>query len=152
MQLVNVWQRPQTKYQALCVLQEYTRLATSLCRQSEIADGSGELRTAAAAFVAAIIDKVNEMLTAENGEFPAELARRWHKLIASFGRGPPDLDRGYYYYGLLDCVSQLAAVSAPQMLEEGLQKRVKDLIFGSVVPEYRWKAVSTLQFCGRAYQ
>lgn len=124
-------------------MQEYTRLATSLCRKAAIADESGELRAAAAAIVTALFDKVDEILGAENGQFPAELAKRWHRALASISRGPPDLDRGYYYYGLLDCVSQLAAVSDPQMLGEGLLNRVKDLVFDSVVPEFRWKAVST---------
>lgn len=99
-----------------------------------------------------LVDKLDEILAAENLRFPPELARRWHRWLALISRGPPDLDQGYAYYGYLDCLSQLAAVSDPQMLEEGLQKRVNNLIFDSVVPEYRWKAVSTLQICGRAYQ
>lgn len=154
-QIVSIWQRPQTKYQTLCALQEYTRLATILCREAVIAGESiesGELRTTAAAIVTTLVDKLGEALAAENVRFPPELARRWHKWLALISRGPPDLDQGYAYYGYLDCLSQLAAVSDPQMLEGGLQKRVHDLILGSVVPEYRWKAVSTLQFCDRAYQ
>lgn len=85
---------------------------------------------------------MDEILAVEHGQFPQELARRWHKALAVISRGPPDLDRGYYYYGLLDCVSQIAAVSDPQMLGKGLLNRVNGLIFDSVVPEFRWKAVS----------
>lgn len=146
-QLVNVWQKARTKYQALCGLQEYTRLATSLCREAAIADESGELRTAAAAIVSALVDRVGEMLAAENPRFPPDLAKRWHKALAIISRGPPDLDQGYAYYGLLDCVSQLFAVSDPEMMGEGLLKRVKDLIFDSVVPEFRWKAIEILFSC-----
>lgn len=146
-QLVNIWQKPRTKYQALCGLQEYTRLATSLCREAAIADESGELRTAAAAIVSALLDKVDEMLAVENPKFPPELAKRWHKALAIVSRGPPDLDQGYHYYGLLDCISQLSAVSDPQMMGEGLSNRVKDLIFDSVVPEFRWKAIEILFSC-----
>lgn len=146
-QLVHVWQKPQKKYQALCGLQEYTRLATCLCREAAIADESGELRTAAAAIVSALVDKVDDMLAVENPNFPPELARRWHKALAVISRGPPDLDQGYHYYGLLDCISQLSAVSDPQMMGEGLSNRVKDLIFDSVVPEFRWKAIEILFSC-----
>lgn len=146
-QLVNVWQKPRTKYQALCGFQEYTRLATSLCREAAIADESGELRAAAAAIVSALVDKVDEMLAAENPRFPPELAKRWHKALAVISRGPPDLDQGYSYYGLLDCISQLSAVSDPQMMGAGLLNRVKDLIFDSVVPEFRWKAIEILFSC-----
>ena len=127
-------------------MQEYTRLATSLCRESALTDESGDLRTAAAAIVLALADKVDEILAAENGSFPPKLARRWDKALAAISRGPPDLDQGYYYYGLLDCVSQLAVVSDPRMLGERLLNKIKDLIFDSVVPDFRWKAVSIPPF------
>ena len=125
-------------------------MATSLCRESAIADESGELRIAATAIVTALVDKVEEMLAAENGKFSPELASRWHKALAIFSRGPPDLDQGYYYYGLLDCVSQLAAVSDTGLLGVGLLKIVKNLILDSVVPEFRWKAVSVPRSCCEA--
>lgn len=115
-----------------------------------MADESGELRIAAAAIVSALVDKVDEILGVENGTSPPELASRWHKALAIIARGPPDLDQGYYYYGLLDCVSQLAAVSDPPVLGEGLLNRLKDLIFDSGVPEFRWKAVSVHPFHGEA--
>ena len=150
--------------------------------------------------MSALVDKADEILVVENGNFPPELARRWHKALAVISRGPPDLgsyiseecfpvgdqspsheaycgkrvllsllrpvliiqllgsnadsetcvDQGYYYFGLLDCVSQLAAVSDLQMLGEGLLNRVRDLLFDSVVPEFRWKAVSIPPFRGGA--
>ena len=87
----------------------------------------------------------------ENGKFPSHLAKRWHKTIAFVSKGPPNLDQSYYCYGLLDCLSQLAAVSEPQILGEGLLKRIEVLVFDSVVPEYRWKAVSTPRFRGATY-
>ena len=128
-------------------MQEYTRLATSLCRESAFEDDASELRKSVTAIVTSLLDEVGEILVIENGNFPPELAKRWHKALAFFSQGPPSLDQGYYYWGLLDCVSQLAAVSEPQMLGQGsggLLKRVEDLIFDSVVPEFRWKAVSNL--------
>ena len=101
--------------------------------------------------MSALVDKVDETLIVENGSFPAGLAKRWHKVLAFISRGPPDLDQGYYYYGLLDCVSQLAAVSDPQLLGVKLLDRVKDLIFDSAVPEFRWKAVSIPLFFDKAF-
>ena len=100
--------------------------------------------------MSALVEKIDEILAVENGKFSPELAKRWHKTLAFVSRGPPNLDQGYYTYGLLDCVSQLSTVSDPQMLGEGLLNRVKDLIFDSVVPEFRWKAVSTPFFCAKA--
>lgn len=121
-------------------MQEYTRSAVRLCRESASEDESSELREAVAAVVASLLDELDEILATEN--FPAKLAKRWHKALAFFSQGPPSLDQGYCYYGLLDCVSQLAAVSLPQMMRQGLVKRVEGLIFDSIVPEFRWKAVS----------
>ena len=111
-------------------------------------DGSDELRTAAANVVAALVDKVDEILPVEDANFPPDLARRRHKAFFTFlERGPPSLGQGYYYYGLLDCVSQLATVSDLSMLGEGLRDRLNGLIFESVEPEFRWKAVSPPNFC-----
>lgn len=131
-------------------MQEYTRLATSLCRESVIADESGELRIAATAIVSALADKLDEILAVENESLPPELAKRWHKALALVSHGPPDLEKGYYYFGLLDCISQLAAVSDSQILGGGLLIRVKNLVFDSIVPEFRWKAVSISSSRGEA--
>ena len=127
-------------------MQEYTRLATGLCQESAVSDKSGELRTAATAIVSALFDKAGEILAMENRDFTPELATRWHTLLAAIWLGPPKIDQGDCYYGVLDCVSQLATVSVPQMLGAALLDRLKDLIFDSVVPEFRWKAVSVLHF------
>ena len=145
-QLVNIWQKPWAKYQALCGLQEYTRLATSLCLESDVSDKSDELRTAATALVSALFEKADEILAVENTNFTPKLPRRWHKVFATFLRGPPRIDQGDSVCGVLDCVSQLATVSDPQMLGNALLDRLKGLIFDSVVPEFRWKAVSILHF------
>ena len=123
---------------------------TSRCRELNIADVSTEVRKALVVVVTSLLDQLNGILTAENGKFPPELAKRWHKTSAFFSRGPPFLDQGWFYYGLLDCASQLAAVSEPQMLG-GLLDKVEALIFDSVVPEFRWKAVSKSRLCGKAF-
>ena len=59
------------------------------------------------------------------------------------GCGPPDLDRGWFYYGLLDCAAQLSGLTDPNTLHhKGILDEMKDLIFKGESPEYRWKAVS----------
>ena len=104
------------------------------------------MRAAATALVSALFDKADEIIAVENTYSTPELAKRWHKVLATVSRGPTKIDRGDCYYGVLDCVSQLATVSDPQMLGNVLLDRLKDLIFNSVVPEFRWKAVSILHF------
>ena len=132
-------------------MQEYTRLVTSRCRELDITDVSNEIRKAVVAIVTSLLDQVNGILATENGNFPPELVTRWHRTRAFFTRGPPILNQGWFYYGLLDCVSQLAAVSEPRMLGQGLVDKVETLIFDSVVPEFRWKAVSDSGLCSKAF-
>ena len=124
---------------------------TSHCRVIDITDASDEIRKAVVDIVTSLLDQVNGILDAENGNFPPELATRWHRPRAFFSRGPPFLDQGWFYYGLLDCVSQLAAVSKPSVLGQGLVDRVETLIFDSDVPEFRWKAVSDSGLCSKAF-
>ena len=113
-------------------------------------DVSTEVRRAVVPIVTSLLNQVNGILAAENGKSPPDLAKRWHKTSAFFSLGPPSLNQGWFQWGLLDCTSQLAALTGPQMLGQGLRNRVEALIFDSVVPEFRWKAVSNSDLCGRA--
>ena len=70
---------------------------------------------------------------------------------ATLGCGPPDLDRGWFYYGLLDCAAQIAALTDTKSLrDKGIFEGMRELIFGDESQEYRWKAVSTpVLMCSR---
>lgn len=127
-------------------MQEYTRLATGLSRASSGLDSPEEFRSAAAMIVSPLIERIDGILALENAEFLPKLARRWHKALATIHRGPPDLDYSYYYYGLLDCLSQLAMLSDHTVLGDNILEKMRYLIFESVVPEFRWKAVSHPNF------
>ena len=123
----------------------------SKCRELDVAELSTEVKEAVVPIVTSLLDQVNRILTAENGKFPRELTKRWHKTSAFLSLGPPFLDQGWFQWGLLDCASQLAALTGPRMLGQGLLNRVEALIFDSVVPEFRWKAVSNPGLCGRGF-
>ena len=135
----------------LCGLQEYTRLVISLTRESteeyvQVAERK-QIRENAAVIVSTLLDKLYTLLEEEARE-PSpgrpKIGRQWpNKVRAAIGRGPPDLDRGWFYYGLLDCVTQLSGLTDTNTLRhKGILDEMKRLIFWGESPEYRWKAVS----------
>ena len=141
-QLFALRQRPQTKYEALCSLQEYTRLAASLARESTLEPGESQVREAATIIVSALLNKLEEILVKEDESNPPKLGGQWPRVLATCQLGPPDLDRGWYFWGVLDCASQLTSLVDPRTLSSGIVKRLERLLFESKTSEYRWKAVS----------
>jgi len=135
-------QKPQTSFEALCGFQEYTRLATSLTRESSLAADRDQVREAAAVIVMTLLLKLDRILPEENSTSWPEPGSKWHKLLAAINWETPKLDRGWYYFGLLDCAAQLAALVDPSMLPKGFISSIKQLIFRKASLEYRWKAVS----------
>ena len=142
-ELSSLWRRPQTKYKALCGLQEYTRLASSLRRESADATNAEQMRRAATTIVSALLEKVGEMLLTEDSLSPPRLGKQWPKTRTIVGLGPPDLDKGYYVLGLLDCAAQLATLGNPGMFPVQFVDKLMSLILENNVPEYRWKAVGS---------
>jgi len=100
------------------------------------------MREAAAIIVFALLEKIGELLTLESCPCLPRLGNQWPRLRRMIGRGPPQLDQGYYFLGLLDCTAQLAALGGPGLYPDGFVEKIKRLVFESTVREYRWKAVS----------
>ena len=136
----------------LCGLQEYIRLVISLTRESTrelvpVAERQ-QIRENAAVIISTLLDKLYT-LSEEEAREPSpgrpKIGRQWpNKLRAWTRRGPPDLDRGWFYYGILDCLSQLSGLTDTNTLRhKGILDEMKKLIFVGESPEYRWKAVST---------
>ena len=136
----------------LCSLQEYIRLVVSLTREStnELVPEAErqQIRENAAIIVSTLLDNLYTLVEEEAQEpSPGRptIRPQWpNKLRAGIRRGPPDLDRGWFYYGLLDCLSQLSGLTDTSTLRhKGILDKMVKLIFGDESPEYRWKAVST---------
>ena len=142
-ELCSLWRKPQNKYRALCGLQEYARVASSLCRESAHAIHVGRMRQAAATIIPALIDKVYEMLSTEEGPSSPNLQGQWPKIRSLLRLGPPDLNQGYYFLGLLDCAAQLATLGIPNVLKAEFDEKLGRLIVESTVRQYTWKAVSS---------
>ena len=147
-ELSSLWRKPQNKYKALCGLQEYTRLAASLRRESGGARNPEQMNRAAVTIISALLQEISEMLFTEDSPSPPSLGRQWPRLRAIMGLGPPDLGQGFYFLGILDCAAQLASLGSLGMFRTQFVEKIIGLIFKSTVPEYRWKAVSdTIHSC-----
>ena len=107
-----------------------------------------QIRKSAAIIVSSLLDKLYTLVEEEAQEpSPGRptIGPQWpNKVRAAMRRGSPDLDRGWFYYGILDCLSQLSGLTDINTLHhKGILNKMKKLIFGDESPEYRWKAVST---------
>lgn len=80
----------------------------------------------------------------ENRQFETYISRPRQfseKLRAVFNYGPTVLDKYHYFYGLLDCASQLSAILDPDSHSPEFAKRVGSIIKTSKEDSFRWKAV-----------
>ena len=103
--------------------------------------GSDDMRHGIAQFVSALLENVDEIFATYFEKPPSKLANYWHRYLAAFHKGPPGLDRSYYFYGLLDCAAQLSTFVHPDMLPIRLRRSLIRLVKSDKVAEFRWKAV-----------
>lgn len=111
-------------------------------RESAPAAERQQVRESVTLVVSTLLDKIHALL-AEEGRGRPKIGGQWHKTRAAIGRGPPDLDRGWFYYGLLDCAAQISVLTDINTLrDKGIFDGMRQLIFGDESQAYRWKAVS----------
>ena len=111
-------------------------------RESTRAAEREQVRESVALVVSTLLDKIRALL-AEEGRGRPKIGGQWNKTRAAIGRGPPDLDQGWFYYGLLDCAAQISVLADTNNLrDKGIFDIMRELIFGDVPQAYRLKAVS----------
>ena len=98
-----------------------------------------------ATFVLALLDDIGIILASKFEAAPKSLSNHFNKPRAAFHRQPPNIDRSCYYYGLLDCISQLMSFAELAMMPDRLIERLENLLFTTEVVEFRWKAVSLIR-------
>ena len=128
------------------MFQEHARQATTAFRQTIGGEEPDDMRSGIAQFVSILLGKIDEILATEFSNPPSSLAHYSHTFLTTVHRGPPDIDRGYYFYGLLDITAQLSAVINPKMLPRRLFQNLIQLIEEHELAEFRWKAVSQYLF------
>ncbi|MCJ1379436.1 hypothetical protein MMC17_002537 [Xylographa soralifera] len=145
------WISPNELFQALCTLQELTRITIALHAYGEAMAGVDQMacekvQQCCDTLAAVIIDKILSMLTSHQG-FQNDVGPKSVYLdyfVAFFNRGPSDLGRYFYQYGLLDCVSQLGDVLSSRKLSADLVDTLLKIIATSQEASYRWKCTEIL--------
>lgn len=152
-QLVN---SPNTQYLDLFKLQRLTRMALALdlfvriCGQSpgsvqrddglhmRALDCSRKVADIVIRQILRILNSGDNANFEENVNLPSKVLEQ---LSALFKHAPMKLDKYNYFYGLLDCASQLSTIIEPARYPVGFDSRMKLIIARSKEDSFRWKAV-----------
>ena len=84
----------------------------------------------------------------ENESFESNVHPRHRyldQISALLNHGPAGLDKYHYFYGLLDCASQLGRIIDPKRYPAGVEERMRQIIErtqSNGEASFRWKAVS----------
>ena len=142
-----LWRTPNELFQALCTLHELTRITVAfqfyanVVALSDEAAHLGMIQELATIILAKILSILDDNPGFEDGVRPR--TRYQEYFVSFFNTGPSNLDRFLYFYGLLDCVSQLSKILNLDGFAPRLSKRMKRIVASSQEPSYRWKAVSS---------
>jgi hypothetical protein len=149
-----LWLSPNQQYQDLFEVQELTRILTAFdfygrvvsqsakndqdpaSNSSPILDCSRNLAKSALGHILKLLDQNQDF---ERTASPPPAI--WEQILAFLRRGPPDFNRYFYLYGLLDCATQIARIIPLESVEKDLTSRMKLIIQSSKEPTFRWKAV-----------
>jgi len=133
----------QSRHLHLPAIQELTRNATTSLAEcdnkSQNDNVSREVEKAAD-----IIKLVFELLHVSFQEIPSRKSDAWNWPFARLRRGPPLLNKWYFFYGLLDCAAQLARHLRPGQLPAPFLRRLERLMEETEFEEFRWKVTEIL--------
>ncbi|KAL8684648.1 MAG: hypothetical protein Q9224_006215, partial [Gallowayella concinna] len=126
-------------------IQELTRNATTLLdsvieEDHQDEDVSDVIRTANDT-----VELVQRLLRVHIQDIPSKRNDSWNWPLARLRRNPPLLNKWYFFYGLLDCVAQLARRLGPGQLHMELLVMMKQLMEESDFEEFRWKIIEIFQ-------
>jgi len=91
-----------------------------------------------------IMKLVLELLHTSIQEIPSRKSDAWNWPFARLRRGPPLLNKWYFFYGLLDCAAQLARQLRPGQLPAAFLGRLERLMEETEFEEFRWKVTEIL--------
>ena len=132
-------------------MQELTRITIALHAYGEAMAGVDKLtydkvQQCCDKLGAVIIDKIVSIVNSHQG-FQDDIGPKSVYLdyfVAFFNRGPTELGRYFYQYGLLDCISQLSGILSSDKLSADLVNTISRIIATSKEPSYRWKCMEIL--------
>lgn len=94
-----------------------------------------------------VVKLVQQLLRDHIEDIPSRKSDAWNWPLARLRRGPPLMNKWYFFYGLLDCYAQLARHLRCQDMPSDILAWLKRLLELSEFEEFRWKVIEILQAC-----
>lgn len=146
-----IWTSPTDLFQALCGLQELTRITRALDCYGKVVIDSDQIlheiaRKCSHDLAAKLLDKILALLNSRP-KFLVEVRPTsvyTEYFLAFFNRGPADFGHYLYFYGLLDCASGLSSFLGNEELPLSFRAKLDKIIAETTEPSYRWKAIEVL--------
>jgi len=156
--LSRLAERPENQYRNLFDLQGLTRIVLALQFYSRIAPQPLEngrldsgLQTRALKYsrdaAPIVLRQILRILNSTENESFEQDVRPPSKLRvqvqALLDRGPTELARWDYFFGLLDCATRICSIIDPGLYPAGFDARLRSIIARTGEARLRWKAVSS---------
>ncbi|KAL8876220.1 MAG: hypothetical protein Q9198_005547 [Flavoplaca austrocitrina] len=133
-----------SRYLNLPAIQELTRNATAVFSFAETIDND-EVDVEETQLALQVGQLIQQLLRVHIQNIPSKKSSIWDWPLARFRRGPPRMDEWYFFYGLLDCLSQVARhIRHGQPFAE-LFAMLRQLMEDSEYEETRWKIVEIFE-------
>lgn len=128
----------------LPAIQELTRNAATVSSLAETGDNDeNDFEEILMAFQVAHL--IQELLRIHIQDIPSKRSSAWDWPLARLRRGPPLMDKWYFFYGLLDCLSQVTRHTRHGQLSVDLFAMLKQLMEESEYEELRWKILEIFE-------
>ncbi|KAL8951014.1 MAG: hypothetical protein Q9222_002990 [Ikaeria aurantiellina] len=124
----------------LPALQEFTRNAAVLFARSHAVEPN-DRNPSDVNRANQVVELVQELLMAYSQEIPSRKDNYGNWPRARTRRGPPSMNKWYFFYGLLDCAKQLAGYLEPGHFSNDLILVLGRLLRTSDFEEFRWKVL-----------
>ncbi|KAL8896075.1 MAG: hypothetical protein Q9192_003280 [Flavoplaca navasiana] len=133
-----------SRYLNLPAIQELTRNATVVFAFAETIDND-EVDVEETQLALQAGQLIQQLLRVHLQNIPSRRSTMWDWPLARLRRGPPRMDEWYFFYGLLDCLSQVARHVRHGQLSVELFAMLRQLMEDSEYEESRWKIVEIFE-------
>ncbi|KAL8732601.1 MAG: hypothetical protein Q9166_002574 [cf. Caloplaca sp. 2 TL-2023] len=143
-QVIGLIPGRKSRYLNLPAIQELTRNAMTLLGTVAAREYDEDVLEQTKVAVG-VVQLVQHFLRIHVQDIPSKKNSAWEWPLARFRLGPPAMDKWYFFYGLLDCVAQLARYVRPGQISAELLSTLKQLMEESEYDELRWKIIEIFQ-------
>lgn len=133
-----------SRYLNLPAIQELTRNANTVFSLSAARDRD-QVDVEEKEIAHGVVQLLQQLLRVHIEDIPSKKSSVWDWPLARLRRGPPLMDKWYFFYGLLDCLGQVARRARAGQLSVELFSMLKQLMEESEYEELRWKILEIFE-------